>query len=83
MQLENSIWVWGISPSKYVREVVKNQEDSLSKHLPPQYWLPKLAPNLFPTKYEPRIDASSKLHPDLASYFQSLIGIMQWMVTVV
>ncbi len=39
-----------------------------------------MAPNPFPTKYEPGIDISPELDPDLASYFQSLIGIMRWMV---
>ncbi len=51
----------------------------LSEHLPPQYRLPKLAPNPFSTKYEPGIDVIPELDPDLKSYFQSLIGIMCWM----
>ncbi len=80
MQLENGVWTWGISPSKYVREAVKNCKDYVSEHLPPQYRLPKLAPNPFPTKYEPGINVSPELDPDLASYFQSLIGIIRWMV---
>ncbi len=48
-------------------------------HLPPQYWLPKLAPNPFPTKYEPGTDDTPELDPDLASYFHSQIGIVCWM----
>ncbi len=58
---------WGISPSKYIREAVKNCKDYTSKHLPPQYRLPKLAPNPFPNKYEPGIDVNPELDPDLAS----------------
>ncbi len=46
MQLENGVWAWGISPSKYVREAVKNCKDYVSKHLPPQYKLTKLSPKL-------------------------------------
>ncbi len=80
MQLNNGVWTWGISPSKYVREVVKNCKEYISEHLPPQYRLPKLAPNQFLTKYEPGTDVSPKSNPDLASYCQSLIGIMQWIV---
>ncbi len=80
MQLQHGVWAWGISPSKYVREAVKNCKDYISVHLPPKYRLPKLAPNTFPTKYEPGIDVSPKFHPDLASYFQSLGGIICWMV---
>ncbi len=80
MQLENGGWAWGISLSMYVREAVKNCKDYVSEHLPPQYRLPKLSPNPFPTKYEPGIDIILKLDPGQASYFQSLIGIMCWMV---
>ncbi len=34
MQLDNGVWEWGISPSKYVREMVKNCKDYVSEHLP-------------------------------------------------
>ncbi len=68
MQLKNSVWEWGISPSKYVREAVKNCKEYILKNVPPQYQLPKLTPNTYPTKYEPGIDVSLKLDPDLASY---------------
>ncbi len=80
MQLENGVWAWGISPLKYVREAIKNCNDYLSKHSPPQNGLPKLALNPFPAKYEPLIDVSPEFDPDLASYFQSLIGIVYRMV---
>ncbi len=79
MQLENGIWSWGISPSKCVREVEKKCKDYVSEYLPPQYRLPKLTPNPFLAKCEPGIDISPELDPDLAPYFQSLIGIMPWM----
>ncbi len=74
MQLENGVWAWGI------REEGKNCKDYISEHLPPQYKLPKLAPNPFPTKYDLGVDVSPELDPDLESYFQSLIGTMRWMV---
>ncbi len=80
MQLKNGVWACGISLSKYVQEAVKNCKYYVSKHLSPQYRLPKLAPNPLPTKYETVIDVSPELDPDLASYFQSLIGIRRWMV---
>ncbi len=80
MQLKKGIWVWVSSLSKCVWEVDKNCKDYISKHFPQQYWLPKFAPNLFPTKNEPGIDVSPDFDPDLVSYFQSLIGIMRWMV---
>ncbi len=66
MQLENGVWAWDISLFKCVREVVKNCKGYISKHLPPQYRLPKLAPYPFLTKYERGIDVSPELDPDLA-----------------
>ncbi len=80
MQLENGIWAWGISPFKYVKEAVNNCKDYVCKHHRPQYRLSKLAPNPFSTKYQGGIDISPELNLSLASYFQSLIGIMCWMV---
>ncbi len=74
MQLENGVWSWSMSPSEYVKEAVKICKDYISEHLPPQYRLPKFAPNPFPTKYEAGIYVSPEVNPDLASYFQSLIG---------
>jgi hypothetical protein len=42
--------------------------------------LPKWADNPFSMSYEPELDESTPLDPDAASYFQSIIGIMWWMV---
>ncbi len=39
-----------------------------------------MASNPFPTKYQPEIDLSPELDPYLASCFQSLIGIIRWIV---
>ncbi len=79
MQLNNGVWAWGISPSRYVRES-ENCKDYLTKQIPPQYMLPKLATNPFLTNHNTGIDTSFELDPDLASYFQSLIRIIHWMV---
>ncbi len=72
MQLENGVWAWGISLSKYIREAAKNCKDYLSKHLPPQYRFPKLAPNPFPPKYEPGIDISVLNSPATKCHISSL-----------
>ena len=40
----------------------------------------KYAPNPFPIGYEPEMDVSRELNPDEASYFQTIIGVMRWMV---
>ncbi len=49
-------------------------------HDQPGHRLPKLVSNLFLTKFEPGINTSPELDPDLASYFQSLIGVICWII---
>ncbi len=74
MQLENGVWAWDISLSKYTRETFKNCKN-YSKHLPPKYRLQTFGPNPFLTQYKLGIDIGPELDPDIALYFQSLIGI--------
>lgn len=47
-----------------------------------KYALPKIAPNPFAMGYEPELDTSTPLEPDEASYFQSIIGVLRWMVEI-
>ena len=42
--------------------------------------LPKRAPAPLSTNYRPEIDTSPELEPQQASYYQSLIGILRWIV---
>ena len=79
MNLSNGTWCWTLSPSKYVQEAVKNCEQAL-KDLDGNYKLPKHAPNPFPMGYKPELDISTPLEPELASYYQSLIGVMRWIL---
>ena len=80
MKMPNGVLAWGISPSKYVQEAVKNCEAYLKDNYPDDYELTKYAPNPFPMDYEPSMDTSALLEADEASYYQSIIGIMRWMV---
>ena len=80
MQLENGVWAWGLSPSKYVQEAVRNCKKYISENLPKFYKLTRLAPNPFPTDYRPELDTSPELSPEHASYYQSLMGSYRWMI---
>ncbi len=84
MQVENGVWAWGLSPSKYVQEAVRNCKKYIGENLPKFYKLMRLAPNLFPTDYWPELDTLPELPPELppehASYYQSLMGIFRWMI---
>ena len=46
------------------------------------YAMPTQAANPFVMGYEPEIDETPALDPDQASYFQSIIGVMQWMCEI-
>ena len=82
MKLMNNTWCWTLSPSKYVQEAVKNCEHALKESYDDIYKLPKKAPNPFPVGYKPELDVTTPLEPELASYYQSLIGVMRWMVEI-
>ncbi len=80
MQLENGVWAWGLSPSKYVQKVVQNCKKYVEENLPKFYKLTRLVPNPFPTDYRPELDTSPELPPEHALYYQSLMGIFRWMI---
>ena len=58
---------WGLSPSKYVQQAVRNVETFLKTNLDGRYYLPKRAENPFPCDYAPDEDVSPLLEPDVAS----------------
>lgn len=78
----NGVWAWAMSPSKYVREAVRNSVKHLKENYDQKYSLPKHCPNPFVMGYEPELDTSKPLNPDEASYFQSIIGVLRWIVEI-
>ena len=81
-QLPNGVWAWGMSPSKYVQQAVKNCESQLLNEFHGRYKLPTQADNPFPTTYEPEMDVSDPLDPNHASFYSHIIGVMRWMVEI-
>ena len=79
-RLPNGIWAWGLSPSKYVNQAVKNCQTHLTDKLNGHYSIPVKAKNPFPSDYNLNTDVSTPLDPESSSFFQHLIGVMQWMV---
>ena len=82
MQLENGVWAWASSPARYVKEAVKNVEKYLEDLNDARWKLPtrKEIANPFPMDYAPEMDVTPVLEPDLASWYQSLLGMLRWMV---
>ncbi len=78
--LNNGIWAWGLSPSKYVAQAIKNCAMHLTDKLDNRFHLPRRADNPFPYDYRPELDQSEPLNPEFSSFYQHLIGMMRWMV---
>ena len=75
--LENGPSCWSFSSSQYVQSAVKNVEETLDKS---GEKLPTRAKSPWPSNYRPEADISPELSPTKATYFQSLIGVLRWIV---
>lgn len=77
VELSNGVKCWAFGSSQYVQEAVKNVETWLARQ---NRSLPKKAEQPFKPGYRPEIDVSRELNQEEASYYQSLIGILRWIV---
>ncbi len=73
-RLPNGVMVWGLSPSKYIVQAVKNCQLHLTEQLSRKYSIPARADNPFLVDYDPSTDLSDLLDPDCSSFYQHLIG---------
>jgi hypothetical protein len=62
-QLPNGVMVWGLSPSKYVIQAVKNCQVHLTDKLNGKYSIPTRADNPFPVNYDPSTDLTDIFGP--------------------
>ncbi len=63
-QLDNKMWAWGLSPSKYDAQAVKNCTKHLTNMLNICFCLPQWADNPFPYDYCLELDLSEPLDPE-------------------
>ena len=81
VQLENGVSAWAFSSSQYVQAAVKNVEDWLAKEENKKRWkLPRKAETPLVSTYKPELDVTPSLNSQEAAYYQSLIGILRWIV---
>lgn len=80
VQLENGVEAWAFSSSQYCQAAVKNVENWLSKEENSRWTLPKKAETPLTTTYRPELDVTPELVPKDASYYQSVIGVLRWIV---
>jgi hypothetical protein len=71
---------WGLSPSKYAIQAVKNCQLHLTEKLNGKYLIPSRADNPVPVDYDPSTDLSDILDPECSSFYQHLIGVMRWIL---
>jgi hypothetical protein len=77
VKLDNGVSAWSFSSSQYVQNAVKNVESHLKKK---GESLPKKATSPWTRDYRPETDITPELNASDASYFQSLIGVLRWIV---
>lgn len=75
--LENGVEAHAFSMSQYAQEAVKNVEEKLRKE---GKTLVKGADSPLSPDYSPEVDISNELEPGEAAYYQSLIGVLRWLV---
>jgi hypothetical protein len=75
--LENDVTCWAFSSSQYVQAAVANLEQYLKER---NRSLPKRATSPFQGEYRPEVDVSPELNTVDAAYYQSLIGVLRWIV---
>ena len=83
VQLDNGVHCWAFSSSQYVQTAVKNVVEYLSERQQKgdtMFKMPTKAETPMTTSYRPELDVTPELRPVDAAYYQSLIGILRWMV---
>ena len=81
VQLENGVEAWAFSSSQYVQAAVKNVDEYVSKEENRRWKMTGKAPDTpLTTTYRPELDVSPELSSTDSAYYQSLIGILRWIV---
>jgi hypothetical protein len=80
VQLENGVYAWSFSSSQYVQAAVKNVEEYLSKPENAKWKMPSRAETPMQTTYRPELDVSPESSTRESAYYQSMIGVLRWIV---
>ena len=80
VQLENGVWAWSFSSSQYVQSAVKHVEEYVGKSENSHLKILSKAETPLMTSYRAELDVSPELTPRDSAYYQSLIGILRWIV---
>ena len=77
--MNNGVERWSLLSSKCMQEAVRNGKIQWNVTYP-GIKLPQRAATPFVKDYLPELNISEELNPEKANYYQSLIGIVRWMI---
>ena len=77
MTLENRIKAWSFSSSQYVQSAVQNVEKYLKEKVKK---FPPCSETPLGLDYRPEFNFTPELQAKDSAYYQSLIGMLRWMV---
>ena len=86
VELDTGEFCWSFGSSQYVQEACHNvrkylkdkyKDDKVNDR---EYFMPNKYGAALSNHYHPEIDVTPELKPEDAAYYQSLIGILRWMV---
>ena len=77
VSLDNGTSAWAFGSSKYIQASVDNIELYLKNR---NSKLPSRCNTPTSTNYRPELDTSKECNPEDATHFQSLIGVLRWIV---
>ena len=78
IHLPNGVHAWAFSSSQYVHEAVKSVEEHPENRR--KKLMSKKLGTPIPTSYSPELDITPELISTDAAYYQSLVGILRWIV---
>ena len=80
VKLDNGVDAWSFSSSRCIQTVVKNVEEWLSKRGDGRWKLPSKVEMPMQLTYRPELGILPELSTEESSYYQSLIGVLRWIV---
>ena len=80
VKLDNGLDAWAASSSQYVQAAARNVEEYIEKSHDKRWKIPNKVETPMWLTYRLELDVSEELSPSNASYYQSLIGILRWIV---
>jgi len=79
--LDNGVYAWGASPSKYVQDAVANVEQYLALHYHGRSLKNKFS-GPWQSGYASELDETPELDAEQANYYQSQVGVLHWIVEI-